>query len=339
MRRALFLFLGKRLLGVAPTVFGVILLMFVLTVLIPGDPTLLRLGHFATEEQVRAMREELGLDRSVPERLVLYLGGVVRGDLGRSLRTGNLVVDDLAARLPATLELALASLFVALGGGIPGGVLWARWGVGKRDALLRALSVIGVCMPPFWLALLFVYVFYYLLGWAPAPTGRLAIHLTPPPLVTGFLTLDSLLALDFRAFSSSVAHLALPAMTLGLVVGASIARMTYVSLRNVLAAQFILTARAYGFSPRRIAWVWALRNALLPVITLAGLQTGFLIGGVVLVEVVFAIPGIGRYAIDSLVVNDFAPVQGFVLIVTLVYILVNFLADFLYGVVNPQVRA
>lgn len=339
MRKALFLFLGKRLLGIAPTLLGVILIMFILTVLIPGDPTLLRLGNFATEEQVQAMRKELGLDRPVYERLLVYLEGIAKGDLGRSLRTGNLVVDDLAAQLPATLELALASLLLALGIGIPGGVVWARRGIGKRGLLLRALSVIGVCMPPFWLALLLVYLFYYLLGWAPAPTGRLAIHLKPPPVVTGFLTVDSLLALDLRAFSSSVAHLVLPTLTLGLIVGASIARMTYVSLRNVLAAPFILTALAYGFSPGRIAWVWALRNALLPVITLAGLQTGFLIGGVVLVEVVFAIPGIGRYAVDSLLVNDFAPVQAFVLVVTFVYIVVNLLADLLYGIVNPRLQA
>ena len=333
------MFLGKRLLGVAPTVFGVTLIMFILTVLIPGDPTLLRLGNFATDEQVRAMRQELGLDEPLLQRFFLYLKGMLKGELGRSLRTGNPVVADLASRLPATVELALASLVLALGVGIPGGVLWAGWGTGKGGLLPRALSVVGVCLPPFWLALLFIYFFYYLLGWAPAPTGRMAIQLRPPPVATGFLTLDSLLVGDLRAFASALSHLILPALTLGLIVGASIARMTYVSMRQVLAAPFVLTAKAYGFSRHRIAWVFALRNALLPVITLSGLQTGFLIGGVVLVEVVFAIPGIGRYAVDSLVVNDFAPVQGFVLVVTLVYIGVNFFADFLYGVVNPQLRA
>jgi ABC-type dipeptide/oligopeptide/nickel transport system permease component len=196
-----------------------------------------------------------------------------------------------------------------------------------------------VAMPLFWLGLLLVYVFYYLLGIAPAPTGRLDMLVTPPPRLTGLYVVDSLLSGDMEALWSSISHLVLPVMSLTFIVAASIARMTYTSMRRVLSAPYILVGHAYGISPHRLIYKFALKNALIPVITFVGLQIGFLIGGVVLIEVVFALPGIGRYAVDSLLVNDFAPVQGFVLVVLIVYLCVNLLADVLYGLVNPQVRA
>jgi peptide/nickel transport system permease protein len=184
-----------------------------------------------------------------------------------------------------------------------------------------------------------VYIFYYQLGIAPAPTGRIDMLVTPPPRITGLYVVDSVLSGDMEALWSSMSHLVLPVMTLTFIVGASISRMTYTSMRRVLSAPYILVGHAYGIAPNRLIYKYALKNALMPVITFVGLQIGFLIGGVVLVEVVFALPGIGRYAVDSLLVNDFAPVQGFVLVVLVVYLCVNLLADVLYGLVNPQVRA
>jgi peptide/nickel transport system permease protein len=312
--------------------------MFVLTMLIPGDPAFMRLGNFATAEQLQSLREEMGLTKPPYERYVLYLSGLLRGDMGRSWRTGNLVLDDLRARFPMSLELGFCSMLLAIAIGIPIGV----WGAASKDSLVdysgKLYGILGVAMPLFWGGLVLVYVFYFKLGIAPPPTGRIDMLVSPPAHITGSYLLDSLLTGNLEAFRSSAAHLVLPVITLAFVTGASMARMTYTSMRKVLASPFILVSHAYGISTRAIVYKFALKNALMPVVTLIGLQVGFLIGGVVLVEVVFSLPGIGRYAVESLLVNDFAPVQGFVLLVLVVYLLVNLFVDLLYGVLNPQVR-
>jgi peptide/nickel transport system permease protein len=229
-------------------------------------------------------------------------------------------------------------MLLAIAIGIPIGV----WGAASHDSLVayggKVYGILGVAMPLFWGGLVLVYVFYFKLGIAPPPTGRIDMLVSPPMHLTGSYLLDSLLTGNLEAFVSSAAHLVLPVITLAFVTGASIARMTSTSMRQVLTSQFILVGHAYGLSPRAIVYKFALKNALMPVVTLIGLQVGFLIGGVVLVEVVFSLPGIGRYAVESLLVNDFAPVQGFVLLVLIVYLLVNLLVDLLYGVLNPQVR-
>jgi peptide/nickel transport system permease protein len=328
----------RRLALIIPTLLGASLVMFVLTMLIPGDPALMRLGNFAIAEQLQSLREEMGIEKPPYERYVLYLSGLLRGDMGRSWRTGNLVLDDLRTRLPMSLELGFCCMLLAIAIGIPVGV----WGAASKDSVVdyggKAYGILGVAMPLFWGGLVLVYVFYFKLGIAPAPTGRIDMLVSPPKPITGSYLLDSVLTGDVEAFMSSAAHLVLPVITLAFVTGASIARMTYTSMRKVLASQFILVSHAYGLSPRAIVYKFALKNALMPVVTLIGLQVGFLIGGVVLVEIVFSLPGIGRYAVESLLVNDFAPVQGFVLLVLIVYLLVNLLIDLLYSVLNPQVR-
>jgi peptide/nickel transport system permease protein len=332
-------YITQRMFIMIPTLLGASTIMFLLTILIPGDPALLRLGAFATEEQLQHMRKEMGLHKPPYERYFIYLWGLLRGDLGRSWRTGNLVVDDLWVRFPVSLELGVYSILLSILIGIPVGVL----GAASKDSLVdyggKVYGILGVAMPIFWFGLILVYLFYYKLGIAPPPTGRIGMLVTPPPSFTGFYLIDSLLTGKMEAFFSSLSHLFLPVITLAFIVGASIARMTYTSMRKVLTTQYILVGHAYGLSPQVIIYKFALKNALMPVITLIGLQIGFLIGGVVLVEVVFSLPGIGRYAVDSLLVNDFAPVQGFVIIVLLVYLVVNLLADLLYGLVNPQVRS
>ena len=328
----------QRLVMIIPTLLGASLLMFVLTMLIPGDPALLRLGNFATTEQLQQMREEMGLTKPPHQRYLLYLWGLIRGDMGRSWRTGNLVWDDLQARLPMSLELGLCSMGLSILFGIPLGVLSAAGKDSLMDYGGKAYGMLGVATPIFWFGLVLVYVFYFKLGIAPPPTGRIDMLVSPPRHITGSYLLDSLFVGNLEAFFSSISRLVLPVITLAFVVGASIVRMTYTSMRNVLAAPYILVEHAYGFSPWAIIYKFALKNALMPVLTLVGLQIGFLIGGVVLVEVVFSLPGIGRYAVESLLVNDFAPVQGFVLIVLVVYLLSNLLVDLLYTVINPQVR-
>jgi peptide/nickel transport system permease protein len=329
---------ARRLVLIVPTLLGASFLIFALTMLIPGDPALMRLGNFATPEQLQSLRQEMGLTKPPYERYVIYLSGLLRGDMGRSWRTGNLVLDDLLARLPMSLELGCCSMLLAIAVGIPAGVQ----GAAHKDGLVayggKVYGILGVAMPIFWGGLVLVYVFYFKLGIAPPPTGRIDMLVVPPRHITGSYLLDSLLTGDLDVLVSSAAHLVLPVITLAFVTGASIARMTYTSMRKVLASQFILVGHAYGVSPRAIIYKFALKNALMPVVTLIGLQVGFLIGGVVLVEMVFSLPGIGRYAVESLLVNDFAPVQGFVLLVLVVYLLVNLVVDLLYSVLNPQVR-
>lgn len=328
---------ARRLVMMIPTLLGASLIMFVLTMLIPGDPALLRLGNFATTEQLQQMREEMGLTKPPHQRYLVYLWGLVRGDMGRSWRTGNLVWDDLQARLPMSVELGLCSMGLSILIGIPIGVLSAAGKDSLMDYGGKAYGMLGVATPIFWFGLVLVYVFYFKLGIAPPPTGRIDMLISPPPHITGSYLLDSLFIGNLEAFASSAARLVLPVITLAFIVGASIVRMTYTSMRNVLASPYILVEHAYGFSPRAIVCKFALKNALMPVLTLIGLQVGFLIGGVVLVEVVFSLPGIGRYAVESLLVNDFAPVQGFVLIVLVVYLLSNLIVDLLYTVINPQI--
>ena len=331
-------YVARRLAMIIPTLLGATLVMFVLTMLIPGDPALMRLGNFATAEQLQSLREEMGLTKPPYERCVLYLGGLLQGDMGRSWRTGNLVLDDLRVRLPMSIELGVCSMLLAIAIGIPVGV----WGAASKDSVVdyggKAYGILGVAMPLFWGGLVLVYVFYFKLGIAPAPTGRIDMLVSPPKAITGSYLLDSVLTGDLEAFMSSAAYLVLPVITLAFVTGVSIARMTYTSMRKVLASQFILVSHAYGVSPRAIVYKFALKNALMQVVTLIGLQVGFLIGGVALVEVVFSLPGIGRYAVESLLVNDFAPVQGFVLLVLIVYLVINLLVDLFYSVLNPQVR-
>src|SRR4030095_6967588 len=322
---------------IIPTLLGASLVMFVLTTLIPGDPALMRLGTRATAEQLQSLREEMGLTKPPYERYALYLGGLLRGDMGRSWRTGNLVLDDLQARLPMSIELGICSMLLAIAIGIPVGV----WGAASKDSVVdysgKVYGILGVAMPLFWGGLVLVYVFYFKFGIAPAPTGRIDMLVAAPRPITRAYLLDSMLTGDLEAFMSSATHLVLPVITLAFVTGASIARMTYISMRKVLASHFILGRHAYGLTPRAIVYKFALKNALMSAVTLIGLQVGFLIGGVVLVEVVFSLPGIGRYAVESLLVNDFAPVQGFVLLVLVVYLLANLLVHVLYGVLNPQV--
>jgi peptide/nickel transport system permease protein len=242
----------RRVVLLLPILLGASLLMFVLTMLIPGDPALMRLGNFATAEQLQQMREEMGLNKPPHERYMLYLSGLLQGDLGRSWRTGNQVLDDLQARFPVSLELGLCSMLLAIVIGIPLGV----WGAGSKDALVdyagKVYGILGVATPLFWGGLVLVYVGYFKLGIAPPPTGRINMLVSPPTHITGSYLLDSLLTGNMEALGSSAAHLMLPVLTLAFVTGASIARMTYSSMRKVLAAPFILVGHAYGLAPRAI---------------------------------------------------------------------------------------
>ena len=321
-----------------PGLVGVIVVTFLLNRALPGDPAAFFAGPAATQQAIQEIRVKLGLDRSVPEQFVLYVRDLARGDLGKSLTTGQPVVSDLLARLPASLELTLCGLVLAVSVALPLGVLSATRPGSVFDHASRVLTTAGVSLPIFFTGLVLVYVFYYLLGWAPAPLGRLDAFTTPPLAVTRFFLIDAVIARDGATWLATARQLVLPAITLGLFAMAPIARMTRASMLGVLSSDFIRTARAAGLAPRTVLVTYALRNALLPVVTLLGMIFSFLLGANVLVEKVFAWPGIGSYALEALIASDYAPVQGFVLTMATLYVLLNLTIDVVYGLVDPRVR-
>jgi len=328
----------KRLAGALPNLVGVVIVTFLLTRALPGDPAAFFAGPSADEAAIEQVRQSLGLDRPLAVQFGWYVRDLLRGDLGQSLSTGQPVLTELATRLPASLELTLCGLLFAAVVAIPLGIMAATRPGSWVDHLCRLVTTAGVSLPTFFTGLLLAYIFYYLLGWAPSPIGRLDPLYSPPHHVTGFYLVDSLLARDAELFRASLAQLVLPAVTLGLFVMAPLARMTRASMLGVLSSDFIRTARASGLAPRKVLYGYAFRNALLPVVTTLGMVFSFLLGSNVLVEKVFAWPGIGSYAIEALVASDYAPVQGFVLTMATLYVLLNLAIDIAYGLIDPRVQ-
>ncbi len=330
--------LFRRVLGAIPSLIAVVVVTFALTRALPGDPAAYFAGPAATPQAVEEVRQRLGLDRSLGQQFWSYLVDLAHGEFGTSLTTGQPVAHDIVTRLPASLELTLAGLILALAVALPLGIAAATRPGSWVDHLARIISTAGVSLPVFFTGLLLVYVFYYLLGWAPAPMGRLDLFTTAPDTITGFYLIDSVLAGDLAAFRSALAQLVLPALTLALFSLAPLARMTRASMLGVLSSDFIRTARASGLSSRTVLVSYALRNALLPVVTTLGMVFSFLLGANVLVEKVFSWPGIGSYAIEALVASDYAPVQGFILTMAVMYVGLNLVIDVVYGLIDPRVR-
>src|SRR6187551_3682153 len=316
--------IGKRLMFAIPSLIGVVIVTFLLTRALPGDPAAYFAGPAATKEAVEQIRKKLGLDKPLIEQFVRYTSDLAHGEIGN--------------RLPASAELTLLGLLVSVVIAIPLGVLAATRPGSWVDHLCRITTTAGVSLPVFFTGLVLVYVFYFRLGWSPAPLGRLDVFYSAPPTITGFYLIDTLIARDFEAFRSAVSQLLLPAATLAIFSLAPIARMTRASMLAVLASDFVRTARASGLSPSTVIVTYAFRNAMLPVITTLSMVFSFLLGANVLVEKVFAWPGIGSYAVEALISSDFAPVQGFVLTMAVMYVLLNLVIDILYGVIDPRVR-
>ena len=300
-----------RLLGTVPVLFGVTLLVFLMAWVTPGDPVVAMLGEASqgiSRQALEDLRRELGLDRPLPVQYLDYVAGLLRGDLGDSVRSRRPVLSEIRDRLPATIELALAALAIAVALGVALGVLAA---VRKRtwvDGAAIAVALLGVSVPVFWSGFLLMIVFALELGWLPA-SGR-----------------------------GTWRHLVLPAVTVGVSSAAFIARITRGAVLEALAQDYVRTARAKGLAPRRVVLRHALRNALLPIVTVVGLQLGGLLGGAVLTETVFAWPGVGRLLVDAIVARDLPLVQGSVLVVSLLFILVNLTVDLSYAAINPKVR-
>jgi peptide/nickel transport system permease protein len=331
-------YLLQRLLLVIPTLVGVTVISFALVYLLPGNPALVKAGALATPEVVKEIERRMGLDQPVYVQYWRYVTGLLRGDLGESSSTGRPVLEDFRQRVPATLELTLASLLVAVLVGIPLGVLSAVHRDTFLDHASRLLGVGGVAMPSFWTGLLLIYVGFYLLGIAPAPLGRIAAEVSAPTRITGLYVVDALLTGNAAALWSALHHLMLPALTLGFAVMAPLTRMVRATMLEILESDYVKAAWAAGLPRRRVIYGDALRNALVPVITLLGVIFGFLMAGNVVVEMVFAWPGLGHYAVTSLVTKDPGPIQSFVLFVAVMYVFVNLAVDLLYGLADPRIR-
>jgi peptide/nickel transport system permease protein len=328
----------KRLATAIPSLLGVIVVSFLLTRVLPGDTASYFAGPAATPQAIAEVRKQLGLDKSLPEQFAGYVVDLAHGNLGTSLTTGQPVVTEIANRLPASGELTLLGLLIALSIAVPLGIVAAVREGSWIDHLCRVIVTSGVSLPVFFTGLLLVYVFYFQLGWSPAPLGRLDVFYSAPPQITGFYLIDSLAAHDFETFRAAFAQLILPAATLAIFSLAPLARITRGSMLAVMGSDFVRTARASGLTPKAVILTYAFRNAMLPVVTTLGMVFSFLLGANVLVEKVFAWPGIGSYAVEALLASDYAPVQGFVLAMAILYVALNLMIDLLYGVIDPRVR-
>jgi peptide/nickel transport system permease protein len=327
----------QRLLMLVFVLFGVTLCTFFMSHVIPGDPAQMMAGPHASADTIRSIRRQLGLDRPLWVQYGTYLWGLLHGDLGISIRTQQPVIHDLAAFFPATLELVLYAFLLAIVTGIPLGVLAAVKRNTVWDYAARVVSLGGVSVPVFWSGLVLILLFYARLGWLPA-SGRLDPSLPPPPTITGLYTVDSALTGYWADFFNSLWHLVLPAVTLSYVQLSIIVRQVRSSMLEVLGKEFILTGRANGLGRGFLIVRYALRNALVPTITVIGLSIGSLLGGAVVTETVFDWPGMGNYVVQSIASLDFPAIMGFTVVIGAAYVLINLVVDLLHYALDPQIR-
>jgi peptide/nickel transport system permease protein len=323
-------------LQIIPVLLGVSIVVFFMVRAIPGDPAQIMLGQQATQEQVQQIRENMGLDKPIFVQYGLFLKDALRGDLGDSIVTGRPVTTELLTRLPATLELTTFAMLIAILVGIPVGVISAVRQYSLLDKTTSVLALTGISMPIFWLAMILVVIFGVNLELLPFP-GRLD-PTTGITAITGFVLVDSLLTLNFAGFWDGLLHLIMPALALATIPMAVIMRMTRSSMLEVMNEDYVRTARAKGVVPWRVVFKHALRNAMLPTITVIGLQAGLLMGGAIITETIFSWPGIGLYTYNSISARDYASVQGVVLYGALLFVLINLLVDILYAILDPRVR-
>ncbi|QEY61360.1 ABC transporter permease subunit [Metapseudomonas lalkuanensis] len=330
-------FIARRLGLLIPTFFGVTLLTFALIRLIPGDPVEVMMGERRVDPEMHAQAmERLGLNKPLPEQYLDYIGKLAQGDLGESLRTREGVWHEFLTLFPATLELAIAALIFSGTLGVLAGVIAALKRGSLFDHGVMGISLAGYSMPIFWWGLLLIMFFSVGLGWTPV-SGRIDLLYDISP-VTGFMLIDTLLSEEEGAFVDALRHLILPAIVLGTIPLAVIARMTRSAMLEVLREDYVRTARAKGLSPARVVFVHGLRNALIPVLTVFGLQVGTLLAGAVLTETIFSWPGIGKWLIEAIGARDYPVVQNGILLIACLVIVVNFVVDILYGLVNPRIR-
>ena len=330
-------FIARRFGLLIPTFFGVTLLTFALIRLIPGDPVEVMMGERRVDPQMHAdAMHRLGLDKPLYQQYFDYIGNLAQGNLGESLRSRVGVWDEFLTLFPATLELSVAAMLFATVFGVLAGIIAALRRGSTVDHGVMGVALTGYSMPIFWWGLLLIMLFSVQLGWTPV-SGRLDLLYDIPPR-TGFMLIDTLLSDEPGAFVDALKHLILPAIVVGTIPLAVIARMTRSAMLEVLREDYVRTARAKGLSPKRVVFVHALRNALIPVLTVLGLQVGSLLSGAVLTETIFSWPGIGKWLIEAIGARDYPVVQNGILLIATLVILVNFVVDILYGLVNPRIR-
>ncbi len=330
-------FILQKLALIVPTIIGITIAAFAFIRLLPGDPILAMASQYGvSEERYEVLRVQFGYDRPIWEQYFNYVGGILQGDFGVSLATKRPVIEEFLTLFPATVELALFAMLIAVVLGIPAGIFAAVKRGSVFDQLTMGVALTGYSMPIFWWGLLLIIFFSGYLGWTPV-SGRIALQYFFPR-VTGFMLIDSLIAGKPDAFVSAIRHLILPSVVLGTIPLAVIARQTRSAMLEVLGEDYVRTARAKGLAPRRIIGLHAFRNALIPVVTTIGLQVGLLMGGAILTETIFSWPGIGKWMIDSISKRDYVSVQSGLLLIALIVMAVNLLVDILYAVINPRIR-
>ncbi len=329
-------YIGKRLLCGIPTLFGVSVLVFYMIHLIPGDPAEMMLYPRGTPEEVEQLRAELGLNNSLVVQYFDWLKNALVLDFGNSVSTGMPVMDEISGRLAATFELVLASIFIAIVAGIPLGILAAQKKNTIIDYLTTSFSLLGLSIPVFWFGLMFIFLFSYILGWLPV-SGRISMTGTVTS-ITGLYLIDTLLSGNISAFGDVLKHLALPAITLGAIPMAIVVRVTRSSMVDVLTQDYMKTVRAKGIPKKVIIYKHALKNALIPVLTVIGIQIGTLMGGSILTETVFSWPGLGSLIIGSIDNRDYPTVQAIVFLAAVIMIVVNLIVDILYAYLDPRIR-
>jgi len=330
------LFLG-RVLVLIPTFIGVSIIAFAFIRLLPGDPVMLMSGERVMDPARHAqIMHELGMDRPLVMQYLSYIGGILHGDFGTSIVTKRPIIQQFFALFPATLELSVCAIIFAIVLGIPAGVFAAIKRGSFFDQSVMGAALVGYSMPIFWWGLLLIILFSGILRWTPV-SGRIDL-LYFFPSVTGFMLIDSLLSGQKGAFTSAISHLILPAIVLGTIPLAVIARQTRSAMLEVLSEDYVRTARAKGLSPFRVVGIHALRNAMIPVITTIGLQVGVMLAGAILTETIFSWPGIGKWMVDSVFKRDYPVIQGGLLLIAAIIMIVNLLVDLAYGLVNPRIR-
>ena len=330
-------FILRRIAILIPTFIGVSLIAFSFIRLLPGDPVLLLAGEHAMSPAAHAAAmHSLGLDRPLPIQYLDYLRGIVTGDFGKSIVTKRPVLEEFFSRFPATLELSICAMILAVGLGLPAGMLAAIKRGSILDQGVMGTALVGYSMPIFWWGPLLIILFAGVLHWTPV-SGRISLMFYFPS-VTGFMLIDSLLSGQEGAFQSALSHLILPSIVLGTIPLAVIARQTRSAMLEVLGEDYVRTARAKGMPPRRVIAIHALRNAMIPVITTIGLQVGVLMAGAILTETIFSWPGIGKWMVDSVFRRDYTVIQGGLLIIAIIIMIVNLIVDVLYGLINPRIR-
>ena len=326
----------KRLLQIIPVVLGVTLIAFSLIHLAPGDPVRTMLGQHATQQEIDETRAKYGLDQPLYVQYFIWLGDVLKGDLGRSILSHEQVTTEIASRFPNTIELAIAAMIFAILIGVVAGIISATKQYSVADYSVMGIALFGISMPVFWLGIMLMMIFGVFLGWLPIG-GRIDL-LLPFNHITGLMVVDSIITGNGAALISVLRHLILPAIALGTIPMAIIARTTRSSMLEILRQDFIRTERAKGLSERKVIYKHAIRNAMVPVVTVIGLNFGLLLSGAILTETVFSWPGVGRLVVDSVYARDYPLVIGCILVFALVFVIVNLITDLLYTYIDPRIH-